>query len=51
MPLGLPAASKQAPLLMHVEYRIQLPDHYWDVAERRKLILSVYAGFGLKLTK
>lgn len=29
---------------MHMEYRIRLPDHDWVVAEKHKLILSVYAG-------
>ncbi len=25
--IGITAANKQAPLLMHVEYRVSLPDH------------------------
>ena len=29
---------------MHVEYKINLPDHDWVVAARHKLIPSVYAG-------
>jgi len=48
IPLGLPAASKQAPLLMHLEYRIQLPGHDWVVSERHKLIPSVYAACLIK---
>ena len=48
VPLGLPAASKQAPLLMHLEYRIQLPDHDWVVADKHKLIPSVYAACIIK---
>lgn len=44
VPIGLTAANKQAPLLMHLEYRIQLPDHDWVVAAGHKLIPSVYAG-------
>lgn len=43
VPIGLTAARKQAPLMMHLEYRIQLPDHDWVVAEHHKLIPSVYA--------
>ena len=43
VPIGLTAANKQAPLLMHVEYRISLPDHDWVVAAKHKLIPSVYA--------
>jgi len=39
-----PAANKQSPIRMHLEYRIQLPDHDWVVAERHKLIPSVYAA-------
>lgn len=44
VPIGLTAANKQAPLLMHVEYKVSLPDHDWVVAARHKLIPSVYAG-------
>lgn len=43
MPIGKTAANKQTPLVMHLEYRIQLPDHDWVVAEKHKLIPSVYA--------
>ncbi|ESO03931.1 hypothetical protein HELRODRAFT_172961 [Helobdella robusta] len=43
VPLGLPAANKQSSILMHLDYRIQLPDHDWVVAKRHKLIPSVYA--------
>lgn len=48
VPIGLTAANKQAPLLMHMEYRVSLPDHDWVVAERHKLIPSVYAGIEIK---
>ncbi|CAF1024873.1 unnamed protein product [Rotaria sordida] len=44
VPLGLPAARVQAPLLMHLDYRISLPDHDWVVAPRHQLIPSVYAA-------
>lgn len=44
VPIGLPAVKSQSPLLMHMEYRVLLPDHDWVVAERHKLIPSVYAG-------
>jgi len=44
VPIGVTAANKQSPLLMHVEYRISLSDHDWVVADQHKLILSVYAG-------
>ena len=42
--IGVTAANKQSPLLMHVEYRISLPDHDWVVADQHKIIPSVYAG-------
>ena len=44
VPLGLPAAGKQAPILMNLEYRVSLPDHDWAVGPRHKLIPSVYAA-------
>ncbi|XP_042896686.1 uncharacterized protein [Parasteatoda tepidariorum] len=43
VPIGITAANKQSPLLMHVEYRVKLPDHDWVVAPSHKLIPSVYA--------
>ena len=42
VPIGLPAANKQDVVLMHLEYRVRLPDHDWVVASRHKLIPSVY---------
>ncbi|XP_062550683.1 uncharacterized protein LOC134215536 [Armigeres subalbatus] len=33
---------------MHMEYRVRLPDHDWVVAEKHKLIPSVYAGLDIK---
>lgn len=48
VPIGLTAANKQAPLLMHVEYRVSLPDHDWVIATKHKLIPSVYAGCIIK---
>jgi hypothetical protein len=43
VPLGLPAANKQIPLFMHLEYKVTLPDHDFFIASRHKLIPSVYA--------
>lgn len=48
VPLGIAAATSQSPLLMHMEYRVRLPDHDWAVADRHKLIPSVYAGIAIK---
>ena len=42
VPIGLTAANKQAPLLMHMEYKIKLPDHDFVIATKHKLIPSVY---------
>uniref|UniRef100_A0A182W925 Uncharacterized protein n=1 Tax=Anopheles minimus TaxID=112268 RepID=A0A182W925_9DIPT len=36
--IGVIAANKQAPLLIHMQYRVTLPDHDWVVANRHKLI-------------
>lgn len=43
VPIGITAANKQAPLLMHVEYLVHLPDHDFVVAKAHKLIVSVVA--------
>jgi hypothetical protein len=48
VPNGLTAANKQAPLLMHMEYKVTLPDHDWVVAGGHKLIPSVYVGITIK---
>lgn len=48
VPLGITAAHKQAYMLMHLEYKVTLPDHDCVVAECHKLILSVYAGIVIK---
>lgn len=48
MPIGITAANKQAPIMMHLEYLVTLPDHDWVVAERHKLIPSVYALMEIK---
>ena len=44
IPIGTTAANKQAPIMMHLEYRVRLPDHDWVVAERHKFIPSVYGA-------
>lgn len=43
VPIGLTAANKQAPLLMHVKYKVSLPNHDFVFASKHKLIPSVYA--------
>lgn len=51
VPIGLTAANKQSPLLMHVEYKVSLPDHDFPVASGHKLIPSVYACCVIKEDK
>lgn len=48
VPIGITAATKQALILMHLEYQVRLPDHDFVVAERHKLIPSVYAGMAIE---
>ena len=43
-PIGLTTENKQAPLMMHVEYNIRLPDHDYVKAAGHNLISDVYAG-------
>lgn len=40
IPLGIPAANKQCPILMTMEYSVTLRDHMFVVATRRKATLS-----------
>ncbi|CAF1269691.1 unnamed protein product [Rotaria magnacalcarata] len=44
VPIGLPTARRQAPLLLHLDHKISLPDHDFVVALGHKLIPSVYAA-------
>ena len=44
VPMGIPAANKQSPILMTMEYPVTLPDHTFVVASKHKLIPSVYAS-------
>ena len=39
-PAGLTAATKQAPMFMHMEYQVILTDHDFAVAPKHKLIPS-----------
>ena len=42
--LGLPISKKQTAILMHLEYKVTLPNHGFQVGENHKLIPSVYAA-------
>ena len=41
--LGQPAANLQSPILMHLDYKVRLPDHNFVVGKRHTLIPSVMA--------
>ena len=43
-PLGLPISKKQTAILMHLEYKVTLPDQDFPIGEKHKLIPSVYAA-------
>ena len=51
VPIGLTAANKQAPMLMHMEYQVTLPDHDFVVAPKHKLIPSVIGDMKLVKSK
>ena len=51
VPVGLNAANKQAPMLMHMEYQVTLPDHDFVVAPKLKLISSVIGDMKLVKSK
>ena len=42
IPLGIPPANKQSPILMTIEYPVILPAHTFVVSTKHKLIPSVY---------
>lgn len=48
VPIGITAAIKQQSVIMHMEYRIKLPDHTWVKAAKQKLIPSVYAELTIR---
>ncbi|CAB4044708.1 Hypothetical predicted protein [Paramuricea clavata] len=43
VPLGLAAANLQAPIRMHLDYKVRLNDHSFVIGPRHTLIPSVYA--------
>ncbi len=40
IPIGIPAAHKQAPLIMSMKIQIKLPDHDFVIGTKHKLIPS-----------
>ena len=51
VPIGLAPANKQAPMLMHMEYQVTLPDHDFVVAPKHRLIPSVIGDMKLVKSK
>ena len=52
VPIGITAANKQAPLMMHVEYQVRLPDHDFLKAPGHKLIIQkVFDTQGLLISQ
>lgn len=41
VPIGITAAKKQTPLIMHMDYQVTLPDHDFVVGSKHKLVPSV----------
>ena len=50
VPIGVTAANKQSPLIMHVDYEIILPDHDFVKATKLKLTPSVYSACEIRTT-
>ncbi|CAF0991460.1 unnamed protein product [Didymodactylos carnosus] len=44
IPIGMPAAKIQAPMLMHLDYALRASDHDWTQAPKHQLTPSVYAA-------
>ena len=51
IPIGLTTASKQAPMFMHMEYQVTLPDHDFVVASKHMFIPSVIGDMKLAKSK
>ena len=50
VPIGVTAANKQSPLIMHVDNEIRLPDHDFVKATKHKLTPSVYSACEIHTT-
>ena len=48
VPIGLTAANIQVPLVMHVEYKVKLPDHDFVIVKQHKLVPSVIGDMQVK---
>ena len=50
VPLGITVATRQAPLVMPMEYEVRLPDQDFVVASKHKSVPSVYAACEIQTT-
>ena len=48
VPIGVTAAKYQSPLVMHMTYKIRLPDHDFVKASKHNLTPSMYAACEIK---
>ena len=48
VPIGLTAANKHAPLVMHVEYKVKLPGHHFVIVKQHKFVPSVIGDMQVK---
>ena len=48
IPIRLAPAKKQAPLVMHVEYKVKLHDYNFVIAMQHKMVPSVIADMQVK---
>ena len=48
VPLGITAAKKRSPVVIHMEYKVTLPDHDFVVAAGHKLLPSVIGEMVVK---
>lgn len=44
VPIGVPAIQRPVRVTMHVQYKLTLPDHDFVIADRHKLIPSIYGA-------
>ena len=50
VPLGITVATRQAPLVMPMEYEVRLPDQDFVVVSKHKSVPSVYAACEIQTT-
>ena len=50
VPFGITVATRPAPLVMHLECEVRLPDHDFVVTSKHKLVPSVYTACEIQTT-